>query len=1054
MQSSKKLQSAFVILSLSLLGSLHSISLQKIEIDLYSLERKECSLYKPSKPPSFALPKYGEVAWNDIEYEIIQYSPKQESYEKTFFESPYWDKDLLYSLRLLLKQRAEETYLQDKKEIAMIVLQEHLGQSFSRHENTLSQDLRELSQSTPFFLNHSDPTTTSKKTLRKSPKAPELASDAFSEFVDTSSISLKATPTFIPKEYRLKNESYPDYSIGSSLWTKDMLQAFIYLTESYYTDALLKGKSATLVHHYSDGDLAIFLNTSLKKVDLSLLNFHTSYLQTNHFGSFEKEDNCNLILTPKVIISKKTFEPSRSSLKAHFPLKEVSLNLLPALYLTQDSLISAPTIEPISVSFTTSPILFAIATDPYSASYIHRMPLSKGDSLPLERLENPIKTRYSQKGKTFSYPTFAKIVSKRDIVTTKWLLPHHKEKTHKLKREEKVVFELAFKSIALQNLPPYQTPHETLDRLIPKELKITPELFSVHILVTSEPTLIAHSKTFASVKETSSLLLPKTSLPYPKALEGLALKRSWKASRESSSINKFNQSLPTTSFKLAPPETGKHALLYPIAQEEYLSLGQNYNESIPIGQKETFVKEKLINTYLEITRMDVKSPKRDPFFFGDGYVEKYGSHIENSFNLVVTKTPPNPLPRMENLGKVNLVNIHNLVPITQNYAEGITLLEIRYPSSFSAVVEDAKLRNRTYRCTGYNLAAMPSISDIHTESASDDFIVSTTLAPQTSEEGYIFSLNLSLKETIERIPFRHHVYFLIDRSSSIEHHRFDVFKNAVSNAITFLGEQNFFNIFMFDNKVEALSPTDLRSTRNSIKMAKDFLDKQTQPWLSSNSTLLDLLEIIKGGAKESNDLYSVIILTNGSSLKSIDHQKEALKNLIDTPKDNFFVHTTAIGPKNQIAMLDLLSGLCRGSFLYSPTHAAFPRKLSVLMKQIKQPIITDLRITLLDDSPSIKFYHNPRLSSYLCKNRPFSFIGTTKELTEFDVLIQGRVHGHWVNIKKHVNLAESIRGRAKLERGLALQQVYTHCSKFLETNDQGELTSAENLIKSCGIDSP
>ena len=77
-----------------------------------------------------------------------------------------------------------------------------------------------------------------------------------------------------------------------------------------------------------------------------------------------------------------------------------------------------------------------------------------------------------------------------------------------------------------------------------------------------------------------------------------------------------------------------------------------------------------------------------------------------------------------------------------------------------------------------------------------------------------------------------------------------------------------------------------------------------------------------------------------------------------------------------------------------------------------------------------------------------------KKLTEFDVLIQGRVDDHWVNIKKHVNLKESVRTHTKLNKELALQQAYSHCVNFLETGDDQELTFVEDLIKSCGIDSP
>jgi hypothetical protein len=158
-----------------------------------------------------------------------------------------------------------------------------------------------------------------------------------------------------------------------------------------------------------------------------------------------------------------------------------------------------------------------------------------------------------------------------------------------------------------------------------------------------------------------------------------------------------------------------------------------------------------------------------------------------------------------------------------------------------------------------------------------------------------------------------------------------------------------------------------------------------------------------------------------------------LEKLSNTPQNNFFIHTAVAGDKNSTTTLDLLSGLYGGSFLHSPTKAAFPRKLSVLTKQIQNPILHDLRITLLGNSEHVQLYHDPKLSRFLPKNHALSFIGTAEKLEEFDIFIQGRSEQGWVNIRKHIHLQEAPRGHAKLEKSLSLQKAYIEFAKSFET---------------------
>ena len=832
-----------------------------------------------------------------------------------------------------------------------------------------------------------------------------------------------------------------------------MLQAFVYWSESYYTDALLKGKNSALTYECRDADLSVYFSSSLKKVNFLVANFESAYLKKNHFNAFEKIE-INLRETDNFIKSKIRFNNARQPIQLNIPLQKISSSPIAMSYTEQKEKKQTLSREVLKSALVLGHHRLNLFLTSPNNSYQLNVAGLKRISTPLESGKQLL-GKYSQKNNILSYPSFAKTVSKREIKITNWIFPSHKVKIHKLEREVEVSFLSPYTTSFKDEVNLYKTSCLSATKLIAFELKKTPKLFSITQLLKGDQTILPHWKRFSSLRETSSALLPKSSITYKEQIkENNFPKLLWKPQKEPSIIENVKNIEPLEFFFIEPPESGKRALLYPIGIKEYHLLAERRDEGISVQKKESLVKEKFIYAYIIMNQINAPYPHEEPSFFGNSYEIKKATKIDRCFNFLETKKEIDKISQIENLEIINLINIENKEPVASNYLEGITLLNNRTPSSFKGLLEDAKLKNRTCRCIAYGLATFPSLSDTQTEIASDDFFMSTSVIQETKKEGYVFSLRVSLKETAQRTPFRHHLYFLIDRSSSIEHHRFDVFKNAVSSAITSLGEGHLFNIFMFDNKVEVLSPSDLKSSKNSLKMVREFLDKQTQPWLSSSTSLLELLDWISDQTNESDDLYSAILLTNGNSLKTIDQYKEVLKKIINSNKDNFFLHTTAVGPKNQIAILDIIAGLCGGSLLYSPTHAALPRKLSVLTKQIKEPIVTDLRITSLNEDPSIEFYHNPKLSSYLCKNRSFTFIGTTKKLAEFDVLIQGRVDGHWVNIKKHVNLKESVRTHTKLNKELTLQQAYSHCVNFLETGDDQELTFVEDLIKSCGIDSP
>ncbi|MBM3201493.1 MAG: hypothetical protein FJZ56_03685, partial [Chlamydiae bacterium] len=471
--------------------------------------------------------------------------------------------------------------------------------------------------------------------------------------------------------------------------------------------------------------------------------------------------------------------------------------------------------------------------------------------------------------------------------------------------------------------------------------------------------------------------------------------------------------LSTTMFNLDPPETKVVSLLSRIAHNGYNAL---VDKSHLVAQKFGFRFDK--NHFSNDQNLFYKTPieiqNYEKNFFTNDKPQESAKKVISGFDKLVNKLR---LPDMiiDPRKPVKLINFDNIIPFNANYQEGVSLLETKSFARQVTVQENAKEKNRIHRSTANYLLSLPNLHDLNTESLSSDFIIDPEVAYLKKEDGYTFSLNLSVLENRAKSQLRHHIYYLIDRSSSVEPHRFEVFKNAVANALYFIDDAHLFNIFMFDNSVSYLTPNDLLPAKQNFKAAKEFLDKQYQPWLSSDTSMLDLISILHEEAEKSDDLFSVIILTNGSGLKNIHEQKEALKKIVNTPKSNFFIHAAVAGTKNNNTMLELLSGISGGSLIKSQTHAAFARKLAILTKQIQKPVLKDLKITVVDGNNEVQILENQKVGHYLVKNHPTSFVGLAKELTDFDVIIQGKSSEGWINIRKHIDLRKAQETKSKLE---------------------------------------
>lgn len=392
------------------------------------------------------------------------------------------------------------------------------------------------------------------------------------------------------------------------------------------------------------------------------------------------------------------------------------------------------------------------------------------------------------------------------------------------------------------------------------------------------------------------------------------------------------------------------------------------------------------------------------------------------------------------------------MPPYQHFAEGRVLFEEptmtlsgQHTESYYFYQDDyAKRLNRTHRLTKYQLTLLPTLTDLETDSLGDNFYLEARTYPLANEEGYIFTLQLRPSEPAQFNPISEHIYFLIDRNAGIEKHRLEVFKNGVIASLRYLPETASFNVLLLDEKQEFISKEELRVCKSSTEFVKKALQNTPHGKNTDFANLYTFLEVIKNKARNSQDIYTVVLLSNGYLMKNIRIHRNALYGFIKDKPPNLNVHTAAISDKNNIPMLELLANLGGGHFLFSQIHTSFPRKFASFMKRHSRPFANNIEIHPI--SNNVQFAHNADVPPIFYVNKPYTFYGKIDTLTDLDFIIQGTRGSRFINIRKRINLRDALTGKDTYAHDFLKKQAQSAMIRFINTSDPQALLEAKQLL--------
>lgn len=470
---------------------------------------------------------------------------------------------------------------------------------------------------------------------------------------------------------------------------------------------------------------------------------------------------------------------------------------------------------------------------------------------------------------------------------------------------------------------------------------------------------------------------------------------------------------------------------------------------------------------LEIEHKNVKNilTDIDNFAIGDENISKkefvFGAL---TFDQEIVKEESNPKTFCVNKEPIELnIQVSSQNPkietptcLSYPYAEAKTL-EFAPKKDDTIVLPNSQIMAAKMPERGRNLeySLLPSIrsygidSSYNVQDWSDYFDVAVKISHRKDQEGYLFLLELTPKVDLSPRKIKQNIYFLIDRSNSVEKHRFTMFKKAVLKSLPYLREGDSFNIIVFDNKISRLCSSNLPVSSSSFHLAESFLNEQEAGGLFAATDIYTTLPKVVPQNFSEREVNIAFLISDGGTLLGVSEQQTALNNWIKTFGGKLYFYSAAAGKKNNLLLLDLVSSCMGGKLIYSETLAGLPRKVSKFVHDMSIPVGKNLSLSLTrqDYSKNIVIDLAPSQPDILANDKPITLFGFCDSLQEFSLLLQGVDKNQCFNIKKRISFKDAEIADNLLQKELIQEKLVTLYKDFLRDGQKSCLDMAKGLLK-------
>lgn len=462
-------------------------------------------------------------------------------------------------------------------------------------------------------------------------------------------------------------------------------------------------------------------------------------------------------------------------------------------------------------------------------------------------------------------------------------------------------------------------------------------------------------------------------------------------------------------------------------------------DSENIDYKE-LAKEVRASTFYEDTRLSLSSPDISPMQeSSDGIIaaEELLEHLE--LDGIAFGKESDDLNELEN------PSLNNTLLPQVNFHQGLALSE---STLWAKSPEEHWEKDLIASLETQNTNFTQFFRGKETLANSDTFQAKVEYLPRASHGDYLFKISLSPRQGKHFKRIKQNIFFLLDRSNSIDRRLYYKTRDALSETLPLIHPEDHFNVLVFDDDVTAFSDSPILATEENIANAQNFLLGLKHGGIFAATDLYKSLDEIIPQEVSSQEANTAILLSDGDTFLSLEKQRRTIGQWTEDNKGKVSLFSFAIGKKNNLPLLDAISSFNRGMLVHSPSIATLPYTLKNFIQSIRYPLGKNFKATVIPSETymEIQIYPKNKRLPLFYENIPYTLYGRTTHLEEFSLFLQGKHYHSWLDIQVPISFSDAKLADASIEKQFAIQQVYDHYESFFETGSMYPLMQARDLL--------
>lgn len=364
-------------------------------------------------------------------------------------------------------------------------------------------------------------------------------------------------------------------------------------------------------------------------------------------------------------------------------------------------------------------------------------------------------------------------------------------------------------------------------------------------------------------------------------------------------------------------------------------------------------------------------------------------------------------------------------------------------------------RGREFLAEGSEETSLPSpgFNPMAAIASSQDFTVEVSYTPKEEGEGYIFELKLIPKPDATFRKISNNVFFVIDRSHSIDKERYEQTKNAVSKALELLEEGDTFNILVFDKNVVRFAEQTTPINPENIQKGQAFLRSQRHGGLFASTELYSSLDKIIPEAVADTEVNTVILFSDGETLLKQSGQRASVAEWTSRNRGKVALFSVTAGRSNNQALLEVLSRFNKGWLVHADSYSQIESVLSLLIHAVRRPIGKEMVATAViqqasDKKGSPRIYPRNQRLPELYEGMPYTLYGDIDKLEDFYLFVQGKYYHRWLDIRQKISFKQAKQSTETIERYWALHRAYDYYDAYLNEGNGQSVREANALLNS------